>query len=650
MKVSRPLQQLVFLWASFLAPTVSGAQEAAENVTNLEQSLESSTLKATDGLADWLVDLFKGLPRFSDLSSSLSSVDWSSFWHALTTIILLLGLFVAFFLLLVKVLTNGRKKSESTAQTPPIIALLGLLGALLGIFGFLFLFPLDADLQKLAQASMSIIALVIFLRALLKSWLGLRGTPPPPQALLNFFRHSTQIWFGVAAFGILLPMIFNFSAAPLTAAMLSQVTGLVGTVLLSWQIWIARWDVADCLAFSTDKKLHHLFPKGYRGMLAHFWYLPALLVTGSLMLTATGFIRHGLEALGIACLNTFALVALIYGSGHLLGPLMKSGGVRSDAIRKNFPRLEERLSLAAHLIRFGFRILLMGLLVLGLFDIWTSFELLAWLDSPSGGHAITRTAAISIILGAGLLVWLMISTLFEAQFQKNLTTPPGPYRKALFAVLNLILIVVLGVMSAILILGELGVNTTPIITTLGVGGIVAGWGFQHMLMGIIAGFAIHKSKVLRKGDFISAGGVSGVIEDITLTKVGLRDMDGTYHFVPYSAMAKVSNMTRDFGVHLLNFSLARIDQLDQTRTLANEAFLALKATPIGMQIEGDLTLDGVIGFSDERITIRMRIHTQAGSQWAVGQAFDELLFRKLTDAGIRLSSEKLHVEVAGEKN
>src|SRR3546814_4387109 len=53
-----------------------------------------------------------------------------------------------------------------------------------------------------------------------------------------------------------------------------------------------------------------------------------------------------------------------------------------------------------------------------------------------------------------------------------------------------------------------------------------------------------------EGDVVTVGGITGTVERLTIRSVGIRDLSGVYHIVPFSSVDTVSNFMRGFAFHV----------------------------------------------------------------------------------------------------
>jgi small-conductance mechanosensitive channel len=87
------------------------------------------------------------------------------------------------------------------------------------------------------------------------------------------------------------------------------------------------------------------------------------------------------------------------------------------------------------------------------------------------------------------------------------------------------------IVAVIMILDEVGVAVTPILAGFGIAGVAIGFGAQYLIRDLIAGIFIILENQYRVGDVARVADVAGLVEDITLRKTVLRDLDGIVHHV-----------------------------------------------------------------------------------------------------------------------
>lgn len=106
---------------------------------------------------------------------------------------------------------------------------------------------------------------------------------------------------------------------------------------------------------------------------------------------------------------------------------------------------------------------------------------------------------------------------------------------------------ILLIVTALLIVGQLGLNISPLIASAGVLGLAISFGSQSLARDFVTGFFLQLEHQFALGDIIRIGAVEGTVENITLRLVYLRDGTGALHIIPNGHIAQVTNLTRSWG-------------------------------------------------------------------------------------------------------
>ena len=86
--------------------------------------------------------------------------------------------------------------------------------------------------------------------------------------------------------------------------------------------------------------------------------------------------------------------------------------------------------------------------------------------------------------------------------------------------------VVVGVIAALMILSEIGIDIAPVLAGVGVAGLAIGFGAQTLVKDIITGLFILLEDSVAVGDVVTAGGHTGTVEAITVRTIRMRDLSG----------------------------------------------------------------------------------------------------------------------------
>ena len=196
----------------------------------------------------------------------------------------------------------------------------------------------------------------------------------------------------------------------------------------------------------------------------------------------------------------------------------------------------------------------------------------------------------------------------------------------------------LGTLAAILVLNQVGVNVWAGVAAIGVIGIAIGFAIQQLIRDYIGGFYIYLENQYNVGDVIRVGTISGIVEELSLRRTVLRDLDGARHTISNGEIRTVSNLTQDWSRAHLNISVAYKEDLDQVMSIMRSTWEEMAEHPRWgpLMISKTPWLLRVHEFGNSGITIRMVGETEPLQQWDVMGEFRRRLKRVFDERGIEI--------------
>ncbi len=379
------------------------------------------------------------------------------------------------------------------------------------------------------------------------------------------------------------------------------------------------------------------FTRVLLGMLARSWHWLAIAYFAALGLVTLLRPEDALPFMLRATTQTLAAIGAGVFLGVVLGEVIQRRLRLPDETRQKYPTLEARLNSYIPTALKVMRLVILVVVALLVLDAWQVFNLARWLGSDAGMATLATLVTVALILFVAAATWIALASWIESRLGE-LETGGGTARtKTLLAIFRSAAAVLLSVMTTMVVLAEVGINIGPLIAGAGVIGLAVGFGAQKLVQDIITGVFIQLENAINVGEFVTAGGVSGTVEKLTIRSLALRDLSGTYHIVPFSSVNMVSNFMRDYGYHLGDYGVAYREDIDEVIEHLRAAFEELKQDPdLRDKILGELETWGVTSFDDSSINIRVRIKAVAGSQWALGRAYNRLVKRHFDAAGIEI--------------
>ena len=270
-------------------------------------------------------------------------------------------------------------------------------------------------------------------------------------------------------------------------------------------------------------------------------------------------------------------------------------------------------------------------------DIVGAIDVPAWVNTKVGAQAATAGVSVVIILLVAAAVWLAMTSWVDYRLNPDYGSVPTTREMTLLTLLRNAATIALIVITLMFVLSEIGINIAPLIASAGVLGLAIGFGAQKLVQDIITGVFIQLENAINVGDVVTAGGTTGVAERLTIRSVSLRDLDGTYHIIPFSSVDKVANFMKGFSYSVCNMGVAYRESYDDVKDAMYAAFeLLRKDADNSAPILGDLEWFGVTEFGDNAVVVRARIKTLPGSQWGVGRAYNRYIKQVFDERDIEI--------------
>jgi small conductance mechanosensitive channel len=339
------------------------------------------------------------------------------------------------------------------------------------------------------------------------------------------------------------------------------------------------------------------------------------------------------------------VVAITLGTmlSALLGRALGHHGYFSAELHDRYPTLEARLNDFIPQLLKGLRWLILVTVVSVVLDAWNVFNVAQWLASETGTQLIFTLVTVLLIVLAAKAFWIVVASWIEHRLSAETGSgEPSAREKTLLTIFRNAIMVTLIILTTMVVLSELGLNIGPLIAGAGVVGLAIGFGAQKLVQDIITGVFIQMENAINTGDIITVAGITGTAEKLTIRSLGLRDLEGTYHFIPFSSVDSVSNYMRDFAFHVGHYGIAYREDVDEAIVHLHKAFeslrddLATSPDTADYLLEDTLAVDGVSALADSSVNIRVRIKTRAGVQWAVGRAYNGWVKKHFDTAGIEI--------------
>lgn len=267
---------------------------------------------------------------------------------------------------------------------------------------------------------------------------------------------------------------------------------------------------------------------------------------------------------------------------------------------------------------------------------WTPRQVVSWILS----HGIR-----ALIVVAGAYVTLRGAHLAIERFQSRAvgtaaTGPAGLERRRRAATLASIvsslataLVIFLG---GLMVLRELSIDVVPLLTGAGIAGLAIGFGAQNLVRDVISGFFMILEDQVGVGDVARIQSVTGVVEEIRLRTIVLRDDNGAVHVFPNGTIATLANLSKDFSYAIADVVVLHGENLDRVfGALRVIGTAMLEDRDFAPLLLGPIEILGVQELRDANLTVRTRFKTLPLKQWLVAAELRRRIASGFAARGIR---------------
>jgi small-conductance mechanosensitive channel len=220
-------------------------------------------------------------------------------------------------------------------------------------------------------------------------------------------------------------------------------------------------------------------------------------------------------------------------------------------------------------IRIG-RVVVFGIVIMMIASFWgMSPNNIA--SAGVGPQLAAKLMEFLVIIAIGYLIYEMVSLYINRKLAAELTAAGympdeeavggdggGAGGSRLSTVLPLILMVsqaTIVIVFLLLGLGNIDVDTTPLLAGAGIAGLAIGFGAQKLVTDVVSGIFFLIDDAFRVGEYVEVEGTMGTVEKISIRSMQLRHHKGPVHTLPYGEIPKITNFSRDWVIMKLRFTV-----------------------------------------------------------------------------------------------
>jgi small-conductance mechanosensitive channel len=216
--------------------------------------------------------------------------------------------------------------------------------------------------------------------------------------------------------------------------------------------------------------------------------------------------------------------------------------------------------------------------------------------------------------------------------------------------LRIALVIVIGVVTLLLVLSELGVNITPLIAGASVFGLAISFGSQTLVRDIVSGIFYLADDAFRVGEYIDCGKAKGTVEGFTLRSIKLRHQNGQVHTIPFGQLGQITNFSRDWTTVKFNLKFTRDTDVEKLRKAVKKIGQEMLEDPeMKAEIIEPLKMQGVADILENAIVARFKFTVRPGKPSFIQRDAVKRMVRAFPGLGIEFASATFAVQGLGNE-
>lgn len=195
------------------------------------------------------------------------------------------------------------------------------------------------------------------------------------------------------------------------------------------------------------------------------------------------------------------------------------------------------------------------------------------------------------------------------------------------------------------ILNVYGIDTSGVITSIGIAGIIIGLAIQDLVADFLAGIFILFDDKYTLGEIVSINDFKGEVIGIGLMSTKIKAASGEVLIISNSVFKSVINHSRNNTNLFINIDVAYDTDIDKLEKALNE--MKEEVEKIDGYMEGYKLL-GIQEFASSSIKYMVMLECKSSKRFQVKRDFNMILKRHLDKAKIEIPYTKIDVNIRGK--
>lgn len=242
---------------------------------------------------------------------------------------------------------------------------------------------------------------------------------------------------------------------------------------------------------------------------------------------------------------------------------------------------------------------------------------------------------ISIVVGFSI-VYLIFSHIIKKVLKKG-----NKRKQTLISLITNLIKYFMIIIALLMILDIYGINTSALITSLGVVGLIGGLALQDILKDFLAGIAIITENQYEIGDIVTINGFKGEVLSLGIKTTKIKSYDGDVKFISNGSITEVINHTITNSLAIINLSISYDENISKVEKVLNDLFKKL-STEIP-DLTDEIKLLGVEDLGSSAVIFKIIAETKPMKHYDVARKLRKEIKDELNKQNIVIPYDQLVV-------
>lgn len=202
--------------------------------------------------------------------------------------------------------------------------------------------------------------------------------------------------------------------------------------------------------------------------------------------------------------------------------------------------------------------------------------------------------------------------------------------------------------AIVMVLKELGVDTTAILASAGIVGLAVGFGAQSLVKDVISGALFLFEGIISVGDSINVGEHSGTVEFIGLRNIHLRKFSGELRVIPNGEVSSFGNFNRGYMRAVVEVGVAYEQNTEKGMKALEEIANKWAEENKDIVLEPPV-VQGILSLGSSEVTLRIAIKVKPMTHWGAERELKRRIKGVFDEKGIEIPFPRQVVYLRKEK-